>query len=289
MSSKRLNGFALGSGLLGLVSVGFLTGFAPHSMPTTTPDAEVVPVPEVAQAQSYFDVASTHELSKLFDSQGFAWPPRNKIVPPVVLQSLPADFARLRNPELRKALFLRTMVPLVLLENRRIEEQRTQIEALFAVPATSWSVEEKDFISEVAREYGVSGKLAESNIQQALLGRIDQIPVALVIGQAVLESGWGGASKMIQRNSLFGMKRQGYKNLQDSVSAYMLNLNTNGAYAKLRTIRINLRAKGESLDPVKLAQGLSKYSTRGQRYVRDVLSTIRKHELSQLSELQLRS
>lgn len=232
---------------------------------------------------------TTSELTQWFDSQGFAWPPAAKMVPPVVVHSLPADFSKLRNPELRKAIFLRTLVPLVLMENQRIDQQRQELMRLFDLPASRWEGGQRAFISALAKEYGVRGAMSDPQQQKALLARVDQIPAALVIGQAVLESGWGGAARMLERNSLFGVKRAGgYGNLQESVQAYMLMLNANKPYAKLRQIRAGMRAGGEALDPLRLAHGLTKYSSRGQGYVRDVIATIRRHELTQLGELELR-
>lgn len=242
-----------------------------------------------AMPLSMLHADSTRQLTDLFDSQGFAWPPSANRVPPVVVRSLPADFSKLRNPALRKAIFLRTLVPLVLLENQRITQQRQALLRMFGTPESSWNYDQRSFINALALEYGVRGTLTDPQVQKEMLLRVDQIPAALVIGQAVLESGWGGAARMLERNSLFGVKRAGgYGNLQESVRAYMLMLNANKPYAKLRQLRASMRAGGETIDPLKLAHGLTKYSTRGRGYVRDVIATIRRHELTQLGELELR-
>lgn len=276
---------ALIKGVLALASLWALTGFASYS---PTPQEPAVNVASPVISQLPVEVGTTRELHEMFDRQGFAWPPRANIVPPVVARSLPADFSRLRNPELRKALFLRTLVPLVMLENHRIGQQRKRLEHMFTLPQQQWSSDDKVFANGLMLDYGVGGKLSDPAARKQLLARVDQIPAALVIGQAVLESGWGGAGRMLQRNSLFGIKRSGYDSLQASVHGYMLLLNANKPYASFRDIRSGMRSRGEELDPVKLAHGLGKYSTRGKKYVQDVIATIRRHELLQLSELELR-
>ena len=55
--------------------------------------------------------------------------------------------------------------------------------------------------------------------------------------------------------------------------SYALNLNTHSAYGELRDKRAELRAAGEPIRGVLLAETLTKYSERGQAYV-DTLKTI---------------
>jgi Bax protein len=60
----------------------------------------------------------------------------------------------------------------------------------------------------------------------------------------------------------------------------MLTLNSHPAYTALREIRATLRDRGQPLDGHSLADGLSKYSARGEEYVRSIQDMIRRFELA---------
>ncbi len=64
-----------------------------------------------------------------------------------------------------------------------------------------------------------------------------------------------------------------------AVIAYMLNLNTHGAYAGLRKDRAAMRAAGQTLDGYTLATQLSSYAETGQEYVDLLRSMIRHNDL----------
>ena len=92
--------------------------------------------------------------------------------------------------------------------------------------------------------------------KNSLLNRVNVFPISMMLAQAIVESGWGGSRFAQKGNALFGQwtwdKKKGisptgihrpsfavksFKNLQDSVDAYILNLNTHPAYTKLRNYR----------------------------------------------------
>lgn len=54
-----------------------------------------------------------------------------------------------------------------------------------------------------------------------------------------------------------------------------MNVNRNRAYADLRDIRAAQRRTGQMIEGTKLAEGLSRYSERGQAYVDEIQSMIR--------------
>ena len=81
-------------------------------------------------------------------------------------------------------------------------------------------------------------------LQNLLLNRVNVFPISMMLAQAIIESGWGGSRFALKGNALFGQwtwDKKGispagidkpnfavksFKNLQDSVDAYILNLNT---------------------------------------------------------------
>ena len=75
-----------------------------------------------------------------------------------------------------------------------------------------------------------------------------------------------------QRKELGNYGIDAFETLQESVSAYMLNLNTHNAYSSLRNKRAELRKKGEKITGYALAGQLTKYSERGEEYVKGLRS-----------------
>ena len=127
------------------------------------------------------------------------------------------------------------------------------------------------------------------------LYRFDVIPAGLVLGQGAYESGWGTSRFAEKGNSLFGQwsfsgegmvpaqqrKEHGDHRIAafewpfDSVRGYFLNLSSHPAYEDFRRIRAELKAAGKPVTSVELADGLLKYSERGQEYVDELKGIIR--------------
>ncbi len=244
------------------------------------------------------------DLEALFASRDYLWPPEAG-VPPLALRRLPSDLDRLR-VEGKKALFLRSVLPLVLAENRRIRAERRVLDAWFAAPHG----EVPEPVRAIADAYGVGGDLTEPAAQEQLRRRVDVVPPALALAQAAIESGWGTSRFAREGNSLFGQwtwraedgivpaqreegKRhhvQAFPDLRASVRAYLHNLNTGHAYVELRRLRSAMRGRGDILDPWRLAEGLARYSERGRVYVTEVQAMMRANALVDgLRDVQLAS
>ena len=117
--------------------------------------------------------------------------------------------------------------------------------------------------------------------------RINIIPVSLALGQAIIESGWGQSRFATEGNALYGQwttsEDKGiipqdrdedkthavlkFKNLSESVEAYMFNINTHQAYYNFRVIRrIDERIK--YTDPISMkVKYLAAYAEIGDKYV----------------------
>lgn len=246
---------------------------------------------------------SAQALASLFEEAGYAWAPTGP-VPRLALQQLPSDMADLTVDD-RKALFFASIAPLVLAENERIRQERARLEQLLSRSARS-PTEQAEFEA-LADRYAVSGDLTAAQTRQLLLQRVDTIPLGLALAQAAKESGWGTSRFVQQGRNLFGVwtwdESQGmvptgrmagathlvrvFPDLQASVRNYLHMLNTGAAYASLRRARAELRAAGEPLDPLLLADGLKEYSECGEAYVQDVRAMILNNELHQLGKLTL--
>ena len=103
-----------------------------------------------------------------------------------------------------------------------------------------------------------------------------RIPYEMIIGQAVLESGWGKSRFAVQANNLFGIRTwkessphllpmgvekwpgwgvKSFASKCDSVKYYIDLLNNHSAYENFRKLRLSTN------DPIRLIKTLDKFST----------------------------
>ena len=149
----------------------------------------------------------------------------------------------------------------------------------------------------------------KNNDLNELKKRIDIVPVSLGIAQAAIESGWGTSRFALEGNAYFGQKIIGtkvkgikpndsenplikvrsFRNLNDSVKAYINNLNTHFAYKNFRKSRYELRSFGKTLEGRILANQLIKYSELGDDYVENIQKIIKKNNLSKFDFIEYRS
>lgn len=225
-------------------------------------------------------------------------------------RSLP-DFAAIEDVGERKEAFFTFLEPYVEEANGEIHGMRSRLERLQDhLQHGPLGRRESRWVREMATLYEID--LAEdaspgADVLKALLSRVDIIPPSLALSQAALESGWGTSRFARQGNNLFGMwcyepgcgivpKRRpagatyevkAYRSPRSSFSDYIQNLNTNGAYAPLRDIRRRLRASGQPVTGLALADGLYRYSQEGSTYIGKVKGMIRSNNLQRYDEQAL--
>jgi Bax protein len=227
-------------------------------------------------------------------------------VPRLLVNGLPGDMKTLDSPEERKAVFLQTMLPLVLQVNEDIAGDRARVLDLRDRQAAGQplSVRDQAWLADLYESYDVSlGNSVE------LLRRLDVVPVSLALAQAALESGWGTSRFAQEGNALFGqIGPQGssdprllksaadgtlfrsFDTLMGAVRSYVRNLNTHLAYKEFRSARAGIRkASGEAhaLDGLKLVGALKLYSERGDHYLDDLRNLMRANKLRQLDGSRL--
>ena len=109
-----------------------------------------------------------------------------------------------------------------------------------------------------------------------------RVPIEMLVGQAVLESGWGKSRFAKEAYNLFGIRvfkstaphllPKGIEEWQgwgvrvfetkcDSVKEYIRLLNEHPAYEDFRTMRAKMLAKNQKLDSKKLIKTLKAFST----------------------------
>ena len=212
----------------------------------------------------------------------------------------------------KKEVFYRFLLPLIMHANVMVLERRTQLEALSTKLDASEDLSPEDVrslgdiavvlrIIKADEAPGLGGDATEMKrvIDQALY-KLDVIPAGLALGQAAYESGYGTSRFASAGNALFGQWTFGGTGLVpeqqrgdlgdhriaafewpfDSVRGYFINLSSHPAYEEFRKIRAELRKQGKPLNSLVLADGLVRYSERGQEYVDILKSIIRVNNLS---------
>jgi len=198
--------------------------------------------------------------------------------------------------ENKKRLFFRGLAPLILRSNELIMMDRNRLKAIRSSFSKNSTLTEKDqhWALKLAKLYKVNtteGLLTNSMLDE-LWKKLDIVPVSLALAQAAEESGWGTSRFAATGNAVDGQWTWGknaitpekqrkelgnygiaaFETLQQSVCAYMLNLNTHNAYSSLRNKRAELRKMGEKITGYELAGQLTKYSERGEEYVKGLRS-----------------
>lgn len=261
---------------------------ADHAGIAANPELAFMVTPSVAELEEAFR-AFDYSLDEVRKS--------NKPVPRLRLATLPSGLAGLKDAGRRKAVFLALILPMVLeannqiaVERRRLQHVASTIESGRPLPPTQQS-----WLERLAGRYKT-----EPDRLDVLLTRVDTLPVSLALAQGAIESGWGTSRFAIQGNAIFGQwttaggrgmapeqrkegmthKVRAFDRLSESVSAYMLNLNTHRAYRDLRTLRLLARRQGMQPDGATLAAGLEPYSEKGPDYVETLRSIMRVNRLA---------
>ena len=235
-------------------------------------------------------------------------------VPRLYLASLPSDLPQVESPEVRKAVFIKSILPIILRVNEEVLDRRAKLEALSrkAALGREFNTDEKAWLNETAALYDVK----TPNLPE-LLRRVDVVPPSLALAQAALESGWGTSRFAQKGNALFGQKifiessaampsydRDGnevfrmrsFDDVLGSVKSYVHNLNSHPAYADFRKLRADMRRK-TTADRVDfgptagdaLAKTLISYSERGADYITDVRNLMQVNDLRVFDRARLAS
>ena len=205
----------------------------------------------------------------------------------------------------KKKFFIANLLPIVESANQDIIEKRKLFfEIEKKIQSNNLNVLEAAILKKLFNEYKV-----KNNDLAELKKRIDIIPISLVIAQAAIESGWGTSRFAQEGNAYFGQKIIGskvngispiesknplikvrtFENLNDSVKAYLNNINTHFAYKNFRKSRNELRSLGKTLEGKILSNELKKYSELGNEYIFNIQKIIEKNNLSKFDFIEYTS
>ncbi len=205
-----------------------------------------------------------------------------------ILEQLPPDFGELQSVETKKKLFYLTVLPIIYKSNSLILEDREMIiniEKKFN--RTDLNENETNEVIRLSKKYKLDYSKINLKLFKQLKQRINMIPISLALGQAIIESGWGQSRFALEGNALYGQwttnedrglipedrdldKKHAvlkFKNLQQSVQAYMHNINTHGAYYSFRVVR-RIAERVQYTDPISAkVKFLAAYAEIGDEYV----------------------
>lgn len=264
----------------------------------------------LAQEVPVIAPASHRELSTFLSGNEYSWESLDQGVPPFILETLPPDLNKVPEIETKKQLFFLSLLPMVLLVNEEIDQQRQEVLALLKQHDDNGQLDSAQHLRllDLAREYGLEGDpLVDPLARTSLLKRLDTLPPSMVLAQAANESGYGTSRFALEGNNLFGQwtydtgsgliplerpeneshEVRRFTTLYDSLKAYMKNLNVHRAYVTLREMRALLRERGLDLQGADLAAGLRLYSSRRDAYVSEIRSIIHGNGLARLSSASL--
>ena len=188
----------------------------------------------------------------------------------------------------KKKIFISIMLPLLINGNEKVYTERLNVikyfKNLHPNKLKKFCQKYKIKIIDCNNIKSLNNSKLET-LKNLLLNRVNVLPISMMLAQAIVESGWGGSRFAQKGNALFGQwtwdKQKGispmgierpnfavksFKNLQDSVDAYILNLNTHPAYSKLRNYRKFV----------------------GFEYVKKINSMIEKNDLEKLNSLRFK-
>lgn len=290
----------------------------PQSDPAPVASPEPEPEP-AADLPEVVVLHGREELVPWLESENW-WGEVNReeqlTVPHVIITAINpswAEYSAKLPVPVKKELFYRLMLPLVMHANWMVTNIRDgligaqkEFEADGVVSEESLAVikraafilpdMEPEDIEAIRNDQEQLGTMLD-----ALLYRVDVIPAGLALGQAAYESGYGTSRFATQGNSLFGQwtyKGDGLKPKEqrtstkgdhrikafdwpfDSVRGYFINLMSHPAYEDFRRLRAELRAAGKPLDSMTLADGLLRYSERGEDYVKSLKGIMRVNKLT---------
>ena len=218
----------------------------------------------------------TKDLVNVFNKNNYHYEAvlKHKKVPNLYISSLPEDFSKIVASSKKKSLFVRSILPLIVKENNRIETLNNRVKNL------------KNNFSKINRSEAMwldkmmSSYKVKSNDINDLIIKVDIIPVSIALGQAAIESGWGTSRFAMEGNALYGQwswktgsgivpkerdvnevyEIKSFLSLSNSVASYMKNLNTHQNYKNFRTNRKLLREHNIPVLGSYLYQYLDKYA-----------------------------
>lgn len=216
------------------------------------------------------------------------------------------EMAAITNTAEKKAVFFGFLHPIIEGMNLKVSSERAWLKLIENRMNAGKALElsQTALLNELRIYYKVKAEPGSDVFFSQMYQRVDTIPASLVLAQAANESAWGTSRFAVKGNNLFGqwcfsegcgLVPQGrdsganhevrvFESVADSVAAYFRNLNTHYQYVQFREIRGSSRDDRVALNSTELVWGLKGYSSRGEDYIRELISMIEHNSLKNFDQ-----
>lgn len=192
--------------------------------------------------------------------------------PPVFINSLPSNWASIKDSSERNRLFIMILTPLALKVNLEISVERDELLLLEYEFLKNEGLTEKQqqTLENAAKKYDVFTRLQGFRrsrfLFEKLKEKIDTVPPSILIAAAAIESNWGDSPAAIKGNSLYKEKNwystegletgdkedasykiKTFPDLISSMRSYALKINSSLNYDQFRIVRAELRYREKPL------------------------------------------
>lgn len=213
-------------------------------------------------------------------------------------KGLPKEYYEISDINESKKYFFEYLYNLIEKENKNILSERNFVKSYLNSNILTINFDSAKFkrLLKIKFKYKIK-KLFDIEEYQR---RIDTIPPSMALAQAAAESGWGKSRFIKEANNIFGHWTYNpsigmlpedrdigashfiriFESLQDSISAYMLNLNRNLAYKTFQNERFNQRLENKNPDGLSLSQTIVNYSGIAEDYLKILKDIIQINDLT---------
>lgn len=255
----------------------------------------------------HLKLAEGENVTKRFASYGYNLSEIKKgdaEVPNLFLEKLPRELTTLKDNDVKKELFISTLLPPILKVNEYILYERSKLLEVVRSIELNGQASTNDLYW--LRRKMIRYRMKNFNIEE-LYSRMNIIPPSLALTQSAIETGWGTSRFAQEANALYGqwtwndddgviplgrgegethsVKR--FNNLISAVESYALNLNTHEAYADFRFERSKF-ATPQDIKVYDLLITLIFYSELGYEYIDNLNSIINANGLGQFDNVRLK-
>ena len=199
--------------------------------------------------------------------------------------------------------FIEDVKTMALKKNREVLQEKAAVKRFRELTqnGSGLSSSDKLWLQKVAVRYQVTSLASKPIAQwssrewQTLENKIDIVPVSIVVAQAVHESNFGRSNLAQKGHNLFGQKTQktGYlikcgtttktfkvfKSHQDSVNAYIDNINGCHAYREFRMARLSCRDNNQCLEGLALLDHIAVRYAEDQNYTKNVTRLMTQYDM----------
>lgn len=207
------------------------------------------------------------------------------------------NFKNIKEVKEKKRRFFAFIKPSIEKHHKQLLNTRDRLLALRKgyLDGSELSYADRTFINALSKKYKVKNHYSDLSKLNRLIIKVDIVPIPLTLVQAANESAWGTSRFSRVGLNFFGIwcfkkgcgmvpngrdvdaehEVEAFKSVDDAISKYTHNINTNRAYREFRQIRKQLREENLPLSSSILATGLIHYSERGIEYVNELIEMIR--------------